>query len=75
MLYQLAEHELRQFAHEVAGAASVPFMQRHPTTVMPTEELEEGIDSLLKDRFGIDPRQPAIVSGAMEATNEKRGDR
>lgn len=45
--------ELCGFAFEVAGAASVPFMQDHPHYVMPTERISEGVVPLLAER-GID---------------------
>jgi hypothetical protein len=55
MQYVLSEHELRRFATEVAGRSSVPFMREHPSTVMPSEELVEGVDEILNDWFGIEP--------------------
>ena len=55
MQYLLSAHDLREFAGEVAGMSSVPFMKESPSIVMPTEELLAGVDALLEQRFGIKP--------------------
>lgn len=57
MHFVLSEQELRQFAQELAGRSSVPFIKAHPSLVMPEGELLEGVNEMLKDRFGIDPPQ------------------
>ncbi len=70
--YILNEHELRTLVHEVAGRASVPFMKENRKLVMPTEELTEGCDELLKEKFGIDPlEEPKVMAGMSESVDKE----
>lgn len=50
--------QVREIAGQAAGAASGVFLRKHPDEVMPTEEVSEAVNAVLRS-FGIDPESGA----------------
>lgn len=44
--------KLREIIYQAVGAATVPFMEDHPTYVFPDDRIKEGIERVCSD-FGI----------------------
>lgn len=51
----LTFREVCELAFTAAGSASVPFMRDHPSYVMPSEEIRDSVNQVIRDLVGIEP--------------------